>query len=101
MNDPISLFAALVIVAIFGGVICALGVVLWLQMNRIDELLKHQNKPKPKRKRGRSPALSESDLDDIVKLLDAGHTKTEIANIFDVSRQTLYTALARRTDGKG
>lgn len=52
---------------------------------------------KAKGKYSRQPKLTDEDVEQIRVLLDLGHGKTEIARQFQVSRQTVYNALKRRS----
>jgi len=53
---------------------------------------------KAKGKYVRRPKLTDEDVEQIRVLLDLGHEKTEIAQQFQVSRQTIYNALKRVSD---
>lgn len=89
MEGSIPIIAGIVVVVIFTGVMVAMILVLWYQMNRIDDLTKQHNKPKV----GRPLSLTENDMVEIRRLLAEGMSKTDIAELFGVSRPTLYAHL--------
>ena len=93
MTEPVT-FGSILIAAFIFGFIVILGIAAIHSMeqriqsieNRINAIQKNDDN---------KYVLSSKDVQDIKKLISNGISKTQIANTYGVSRQTLYNALKR------
>ena len=94
MTEPVSTGAIIIAAFIFGFVVL-LGIAAIHSMEQRIQSIEDSVKSIQESDKDKRYILSNKDVQDIRELSSKGLSKTQIAHMYGVSRQTLYNALKR------